>query len=112
MNWNSHEFIWIDWVIIVVGYFSSHMGGMAFDTVKTSVCNKALTVKIICLVKWRNPGICDRCSYLRMPISVRNTLIGLAGSRSYNLVVGDGSLGNAGMDDPYFRMAFRTCSIS
>ena len=19
MNWNSHEFIWIDWVIIVVG---------------------------------------------------------------------------------------------
>lgn len=32
MNWNSHEFIWIDWVIIVVGILAVTWGGMAFDT--------------------------------------------------------------------------------
>lgn len=71
MNWNSHEFIWIDWVIIVVGILAVTWAVWR-SIQKDKRLQQGASSEDYCLVKG-NPGI-SSVQLSSLPISVRNTL--------------------------------------
>ena len=62
MNWNSHEFIWLDWTILAGRYGALYK--------KTNARNKEQAVKIIYLAKVSHGTSLVLLSL--QPISVRN----------------------------------------
>lgn len=104
MNWSSNEFIWLDWVVLIVGLLG--------------------VVAAVWYAIWKDKKAQqgeDSSAYLfgkgepwyviGMAIFAANIgsehLVGLAGTGLKGWC-GYGSLGDAGMDDPYPRMALRS----
>lgn len=69
MNWNSHEFIWLDWTILAVGIVAV-IWAVWRSVQKTNARNKEQAVKIIYLVKVSHGTSLVLLSL--QPISVRN----------------------------------------
>ena len=69
MNWNSHEFIWLDWTILAVGIVAV-IWAVWRSVQKTNARNKEQTVKIIYLAKVSHGTSLVLLSL--QPISVRN----------------------------------------
>ena len=104
MNWNSHEFIWLDWAVLAIG-----------------ICGVVWAVwRAIVKDKQAQKGE-DSSAYLfgkgepwyviGMAIFAANIgsehLVGLAGTGAKEWCR-YGTLGDAGMDDSHPRLAFRT----
>ncbi len=69
MNWNSHEFIWLDWTILAVGIVAV-IWAVWRSVQKTNARNKEQAVKIIYLAKVSHGTSLVLLSL--QPISVRN----------------------------------------
>ena len=105
MNWNSHEFIWLDWTILAVGIVAVIWAVWRSVQKRQTLATRKQAVKIIYLAKVSmvHHWCCYLCSQYRFGTS------GRFGRNRCQIRSRYGTLGNARLDDSSSRMAF--CSI-